>query len=742
MRNMGVRGKINISIIVYLLLSLITSVSLRIHYLEPTMEKIKIDTANSLIQSAINFMDIKINELSDNNKKISLVEPSKTLDNNITFLMIYDKNLKEYYSYINGKNNQDNDSIKNTITKIISSKSYKDKGIININYIPTFISIDRRSSGLEEYIVVSGTIMDYEFKKTMTKDDSFDIYSLYVNASDLICANEFKSKNLGNIYKFNSVNSSKFLTRTTLTDIYGQPNIEIKINFDKAITPKLATISSDFYLISGSVNTVFIFILLIFLNISVFNKIDKINKELKKIVTPNNDGDKEKVDILSQDILSISKYVEDVKLKADFYSERDSITGLYNRETFLNNRLFFEISNNYKALIYINIDGFSIINKTQGFENGNNVLKNIGIVIKQCLSGKNIVGRVGGDEFAILMESDSLENVETTIKNIIYKINNNIKINNKPHFISCSVGIEYCYNNEESPAKYLNNAYEAMLTARSKGINNYSFFKETEINLKDKITLDMLQNALENGDIMVYYQPKVDVKTTKIYGVEALARWIHPTLGYIPPNIFIELAEKTGYILTLGNWILEKACRDIMEINEEAQKKFRVSVNVSAIQLIRSDYFEDIKNVLEKTGIDPTMLELEITETAAIGNFYETNKKIEKIKELGITISIDDFGTGYSTLTYLAKYKVNVMKMDKSIVDVIDTNEEFIRSVISMIHSIGAIAVAEGVETFSQYHKLKEFDCDLIQGYYFYKPVSMKELKSLVLDENKKYCEL
>lgn len=735
-------------IIGYTVLWVVASMLLRNFYLESKRENMKVDSSIYLAQSVITALDEKNDELSSLNKTI--IDNPRLLNENkekMHFFALYNKDFKKQISYIDLKYENKMKVLESEFIKIVSNSKSKKQGLVKIEGTPALVSVDKSFRNGKELTAFSVYILDPNNLSNLEKEMDFDMKALNNEYTDLKPISILESKYFNSIYKQASIGESKILSGIIFSDIYGNATIEAKYNFHKYITQKLDVLDTKFSLFCDLINVVFTIIGLIILNIYVFDKINKFNEVFKGVLLKNKliletENENAKIDILDSDISNLSKYIEDFKSKADFYFERDTITGLYNRQAFLNNKLFEKKVDFYKALIFINIDGFSVINKTLGYENGNTILNEVGKLITKSLPKDSFLARVGGDEFAALFECSNNKQVEEVVNGIIDNINNNIEINGKPHFVSCSIGVAYCNSDLESPAKNLNNAYETMLSARSKGMNSYAFFKGAEIELKNNITLDMLQNSLKNDEIKVYYQPKVNAKTTKIEGMEALARWFHPELGYIPPYVFIELAEKTGYILTLGNWILEKVCKDIIELNKDTNRNLKVSVNVSAIQLIRNDYIDSVKKIIEKTKVDSNVLEIEVTETVAMGNFEEINSRFKALKEFGITIDIDDFGTGYSTLSYLQKYDVDVMKLDKSFVDSIDINEEFIKSIIDMIHSVGALVVAEGVETFPQYLKLQQFNCDLIQGYYFYKPVPIKELKQIILEENKKYMEV
>jgi EAL domain-containing protein (putative c-di-GMP-specific phosphodiesterase class I) len=243
------------------------------------------------------------------------------------------------------------------------------------------------------------------------------------------------------------------------------------------------------------------------------------------------------------------------------------------------------------------------------------------------------------------------------------------------------------------------------------------------------------RNALKNGEFLLHYQPKIDLATNRIIGVEVLIRWKHPGLGYISPAKFIPHAEKTDLIIAVGDWVLYTACKQSMQWQNEGISPIRISVNLSGMQLKRNDQVDNVARILAETGLAPYLLELELTEGVVMENAEATISTLNKFKEMGIKLSIDDFGTGYSSLSYLKRFPIDTLKIDQSFVKDITTNpddEAIASTIIAMAHNLRLKVIAEGVETKEQLDMLRNKDCDEVQGYYFSRPVAENELKALL----------
>jgi diguanylate cyclase (GGDEF)-like protein/PAS domain S-box-containing protein len=419
----------------------------------------------------------------------------------------------------------------------------------------------------------------------------------------------------------------------------------------------------------------------------------------------------------------------------------DPLTGLANRALF-NDRLENAIlqsrrSNKPLVVMYLDLDRFKSVNDSLGHPAGDKLLKQVGAKLKPLLRDGDTLSRFGGDEFAILVtDLDDLTDSALLADKILHTFEKPFDLDGREIFCSTSIGVTIFPADAASAHELLKNADVALYNAKSAGRATFQYFQDGKN--EDFLALleleTALRHAVDRGELRLYYQPQVDSKTEKIYGVEALVRWQHPTLGLIPPDRFISAAEHIGYIETLGAWCLETACKQIVEWQKMGVPISRVAVNVSPIQLKNPRFTETTLNIIKSTGVDMRRLELELTESSMTDDPEKTIAAFSELRKNGIRIAIDDFGTGYSSLSYLARYPVDVLKIDKSFVQGIgETNDmsKVVRSIALLAHTLSMEIVAEGVETIPQRDYLREVDCELLQGYYYSRPVPPETLLTL-----------
>ena len=421
----------------------------------------------------------------------------------------------------------------------------------------------------------------------------------------------------------------------------------------------------------------------------------------------------------------------------------DSLTGLPNRNLFIS-RLNVNLRNSdfFKdsiAIVFMDIDDFKKINDTLGHDKGDYVLQNIANRLQEHMPRKALVTRFGGDEFLIQIPSiQKMGDVENICNDILNIFKEPFMIDGVINYITTSIGVSMYPIDGKEYETLLKNADTAMYNAKEKGKNQYCFFNydmEKEI-LRRIILENNLRNAIDNEEFELYYQPQINLHTGKIEGIEALIRWKSKELGMIPPNEFISIAEKTGLINPIGNWVIETACKQNKIWIDKGFKYNFIGVNVSCIQFIQSDFIESVRKILTEIGLPSNYLDIEITESLLIDSTEANINKLKELRDLGISISLDDFGTGYSSLNYLRRLPINILKIDKSFVDEICDKEEqrFITEVIiKLSHKLGCTVVAEGIEDEKQLKFLKDMQCDLGQGYYFSKPVPASEMEKLLL---------
>lgn len=446
-------------------------------------------------------------------------------------------------------------------------------------------------------------------------------------------------------------------------------------------------------------------------------------------------GEKFFFTIILRDITERRRYEETIRYQA-FY---DSLTDLPNR-LLLKDRISFEIShskhtNQSLAIMYLDLDRFKLINDTLGHDIGDKLLKEVAARLKSCVNETDTVARIGGDEFVILLPKITHEeNIGNISNKILEAIREPILIDSHELYISTSIGITIYPDDGQDVETLLTNADVAMYRAKEKGKNNFQIYTSA-LNEKALERLAMensLRRALEYKEFIVYYQPKVSTETEQIIGMEALIRWQHPNWGLVPPAKFIPLAEETGLIVPIGEWVLRTACAQNKALQNAGLPPLTVAVNLSALQFQLQDLTKMVSTVLEETGLDPHYLELEITESIAMQNVDHTIKMINELKEMGIKFAIDDFGTGYSSLSQLNSFSVNKLKIDKSFVNKIDGLKDhsiIASTVLALGKSMELGIVAEGVENQEQVNFFKLNKCDEMQGYFFGKPMSKEDFQ-------------
>ncbi|MBB6218140.1 diguanylate cyclase (GGDEF)-like protein/PAS domain S-box-containing protein [Anaerosolibacter carboniphilus] len=438
------------------------------------------------------------------------------------------------------------------------------------------------------------------------------------------------------------------------------------------------------------------------------------------------------------DITDLKAAEEQIRYMAYY----DTLTGLPNR-AFFKEQLSFLISYAYRnnrmmAIMFLDLDRFKLINDTLGHAAGDELLKQTSIRLKQVVHEDDMIVRMGGDEFVIVFPEVFEEgNISRLAQKIIDVFREPFNINGHEIYVSTSIGISlYPYDGNDMDS-LIKNADTAMYRAKEDGRNNYKFYTEN-MNKRALERLEMennLRKALEKKELFIVYQPRINLKTSRLVGAEALLRWKQPTLGLVSPVEFIPVAEETGLIHPIGKWILYSACKQAKKWYDNGYSDFKVSVNISAVQFQKEGLVDIVREVLLETQLTPRMLELEITENTIMQNTERTVETIQELKEMGIEISIDDFGTGFSSLSYIKEFDSDNLKIDKSFIRDIGlsaSNESIICAIISMAHSLGMSIIAEGVETIEQLEFLEDSDCDEVQGYLFSKPVSPEEFTALL----------
>jgi diguanylate cyclase (GGDEF)-like protein/PAS domain S-box-containing protein len=431
--------------------------------------------------------------------------------------------------------------------------------------------------------------------------------------------------------------------------------------------------------------------------------------------------------------------------RVEFLATRDTLTGLPNR-MLLNDRLALGLANAARkgtrlAFMFIDLDRFKTINDTLGHDIGDELLKRVASRLSACVRASDTVARLGGDEFAIILENLPLtgQEVQTVAEKMIASLAAPIQAGEHQLNTSCSLGIAIFPGDGTDAQTLMKNADVAMYDAKAKGRNNYQFFSQAmNAKAQERLAIEnALRQAVRKQQLLLYYQPRVGFATGEVTGVEALLRWQHPQMGLLAPEQFMSVAEDSGLIVPIGEWVFEEAFGQVAEWQRKSGRNLAVAVNLSAGQLLDAKRLRvAIEGALKKSGLDPHDVELELTESMLLKNSDDAAAVLTGLGELGVGIAVDNFGTGVSSLSYLRQLPIDSIKVDSSFVrDIgVDPNDEaIIRAIIAMTHSLKLNVVAEGVEREEQYRVLRDLECDEYQGFYFSKPLPPEEFEAAFL---------
>lgn len=428
--------------------------------------------------------------------------------------------------------------------------------------------------------------------------------------------------------------------------------------------------------------------------------------------------------------------------KMTYLAEHDYLTDLPNR-LLLTDRITQAISaakrrQSKLAILFFDIDHFKRVNDMLGHEVGDQLLKVLSKKLQTCIRASDTLSRQGGDEFVVLLPELNDDAVPAEIaQKILFAIKDPISIANHELFITASIGIAVYPDDGDSVDVLTRHADAAMYHAKNSGRNNYQFFtQEMTARVAAQLTMEnSLKKSISNNELQLFYQPKVNIRTGKVIGAEALIRWIHPEWGMMMPDRFIKIAEDSGLIKDIGRWVLREACTQNKKWQDAGLPEIPIAINVSVVELHHAPFMQEVIKVLLQTGLQPDHLELEVTESVAIQSEVTVIHDLNRLKEMGVRLSVDDFGTGYSSLSYLKLLPVNTIKIDKSFIrDIqIDANDAaIVTAIIKMSQSLGLTVIAEGVETQAQLEFLKSHDCDEMQGYLFSRPLPADEFATLL----------
>ncbi|MBF0271105.1 MAG: EAL domain-containing protein [Magnetococcales bacterium] len=424
----------------------------------------------------------------------------------------------------------------------------------------------------------------------------------------------------------------------------------------------------------------------------------------------------------------------------------DHLTGLPTRALF-QDRLRQAISQATRrhyavGLIFMDLDNFTLVNDSVGRERGDEALREVAHRLAKCLRTSDSVARIGADEFALLLVdiddvSAAVRNVGVVARKLYELLDEPIHLGGTEIRLSAAMGITLCPQDGQDPQQLMKNSATALSHAKRKGRNNYQFFSQemTETARRRFAMENSLRYAVERDQLVLFYQPQVDLTSGRVVGAEALVRWNHPERGLVSPLEFIPVAEETGLILPIGEWVLRTACRQLAAWKHMGLPMIRVGVNLSALQFQKQDLVKIVESCLEETGIDPKYLDLEITESAIMEDVQKTVAVLNRISALGVKLSIDDFGTGYSSLSQLRHFPFKTLKIDRSFVRSIEDNAgdaAIVSAIIAMAHSLDQTVIVEGLETDAQLDIMRRLQCNEMQGYLFSAPTSAEEFTEML----------
>ena len=443
--------------------------------------------------------------------------------------------------------------------------------------------------------------------------------------------------------------------------------------------------------------------------------------------------------LYGRDITKLKEKQEDIEKLINY----DFLTGLPNRCLFSDkleeNLRLANQNDGLVGVLFIDLDNFKKVNDSLGHTIGDKLLANVAQKLRNLITDDDFLARLSGDEFGVVISGrDNIKEISDLLEKLVSDFSHPFKITNSDGeeteiFMTLSIGAAVYPNDSKDLEQLIKNSETAKNKVKENGKNHYRFYSD-EMNeevLEDLELEAKLRHAIDNDEFILYYQPQIDLRKGEVFGVEALIRWENEELGLVSPGEFIPLAERTGLIIPIGNWVLKQACIEAKRFHQLGFSNLKMGINLSARQFADDKLIEKVNESLSETNLKPSSLELEITESVIMQDIQESVRKLIKLKELGVEFSIDDFGTGYSSLSYLKEFPIGTLKIDRSFVDQVpaDRNDTaIVKAIIDLAHNLNLNVIAEGVENPDHVKFLEDNNCDRIQGYYFGRPMSKEEL--------------
>ena len=424
-------------------------------------------------------------------------------------------------------------------------------------------------------------------------------------------------------------------------------------------------------------------------------------------------------------------------------AQRDSLTGLPDRKCFsmLLEKILMQAlrDNSYEAVLCLDLDRFKELNDAVGYDTGDEIIRCVAARLGEFSEGRGRVCRLGGNEFLMHLHGAAGEAGTTALAREVQTLfARPFQVEGLEIFLTASIGVAVGPVHGHGSQVLIHNAEMAMYRTKEKGGNGVDLYcLDIGSGISEKAAMEQaLRRALKRQEFTTFYQPLVEADSCRIKGLECLVRWVHPEWGIIPPGKFIGLAEETGLIIPIGEWVLRTACEHGVRWQTRRKERIRIAVNISARQFQQESFTADVEAILKETGMNPENCELEITESVTIQDPERVLDKLQRLRNLGLSLSIDDFGTGYSSLSYLKQFPIQTLKIDRSFVCDLpgsSRDEAIVRSILALAHGLDLEVVAEGVETEEQLEFLRALECDLVQGYFTGRPGPVEEIERLLV---------